>query len=100
MKRLALFALGVVGSVVSAFAADPPGGSAPKGTICYSNNLAVAGEQTALIGCKGVGRFTSVSEIYERGYRVVSSGFLPETRNGLPPLTTTIYLIIEVADRK
>jgi hypothetical protein len=80
---------------VPAFAADALLGSAPKGTICYSNNLVVAGESNALINCKGLGKFTSIAEIYERGYRVVNTGFLPDPRPGVPPLTSTLYLIVE-----
>ena len=67
----------------------------PKGTICYSNSLVVAGEANLIINCKGLGKFNSIAEIYDRSYRVVSSGFVPESRPGMPAFTSTIYMIIE-----
>ncbi len=75
-------------------AADPPGGQV-RGTMCTSNSLMVPGEKNTLIACKGMGPFNSVAEIYDRGFRVVSSGFLPDSRPGFPPLTHGFYMIIE-----
>jgi hypothetical protein len=58
-----------------------------KGTICFAASIREADKSP--IACKGLGKFLSVAEIYEHGYRVVSSGVLPETPAG------TVFLIIE-----
>ena len=58
-----------------------------KGTVCFANSL--RDTERVAIACKGLGKFASVAEIYERGYRVVSSGVLPEAGTG------TVFLIIE-----
>lgn len=58
-----------------------------KGTVCFAN-LQRDSEQGS-ISCKGLGKFASVAEIYDRGYRVVSSGVLPSSGPG------TAFLIIE-----
>jgi hypothetical protein len=58
-----------------------------KGTVCFANSL--RDTEHIAIFCKGLGKFASVAEIYERGYRVVSSGVLPETA------ISTVFLIIE-----
>jgi len=78
-----------------AVAADAPQGSVPRATICYSNNMSPkAGEQT-VIGCQGLGKFSSLHELYERGFRVVSSGFVPDPRVGMSPFTQTMYFLVE-----
>jgi hypothetical protein len=58
-----------------------------KGTVCFANSL--RDTEHVAISCKGLGKFASVAEIYERGFRVVSSGVLPEAGTG------TVFLIIE-----
>jgi hypothetical protein len=58
-----------------------------KGTVCFAVSIREA--ERSPIACKGLGKFASVAEIYEHGYRVVSSGVLPETPAG------TVFLIIE-----
>lgn len=95
MRNLVIAAVFLTSFTVSAVAAEPSATSPVKGAICYSNNLVVPGEQSVVISCKGIGRFGSVVEMYEKGFRVVSSGFLPESRPGMPPLTSTMYLIVE-----
>lgn len=91
----ASFVCAVLLASLAASAADAPAGAAPKATICYSTNIsAKAGEQT-VIGCQGLGKFGSLHEIYERGYRVVASGFVPDPRPGMSPFTQTMYFVIE-----
>jgi hypothetical protein len=88
MKKIVLCALVLVGSsAISAVAADAPAGPAPKGTVCFSN--ALRNTEAVPISCKGLGKFASVAEIYDRGYRVVSTGVITEAGTG------TVYLIIE-----
>jgi hypothetical protein len=81
--------LAVIAAVLSftAFAADPPPGGPPKGTVCFAMTL--RNTEQAHIACKGLGKFSSVAEIYEKGYRVVSSGVFPEAG------VSTVFLIIE-----
>lgn len=65
----------------------------PKGTLCYSNNITFEKDSTS-ISCRGInGAFRSVAEIYERGYRVVTSGFVPDPRSG--GSSQTMYFVIE-----
>lgn len=68
-------------------ASDASASTAPKGTVCFANSLRNT-EQIA-ISCKGLGKFNSIAEIYERGYRIVSSGVLPEAGTG------TVFFFIE-----
>lgn len=68
-------------------AADAPPSPPPKGTVCFSN--AIRNTEQVPIFCKNVGKFSSVGDIYERGYRVVSSGVLPEAGTG------TVFFFIE-----
>lgn len=64
----------------------------PKATICYSSNAMRVIDQQPM-SCKGLGKFNSIDELYQRGYRVVSSGVIPEPGS-------TIYLIVERIDRQ
>jgi Lon protease-like protein len=75
-----------------ASAADGPANPAPKGTICYSNNITLEEDRT-LISCRGLGRFKSLAELFEHGYRVVTSGFVPNPTNG--GNTAAMYFVIE-----
>lgn len=58
-----------------------------KGTVCFSNQI--RDTEKVNIFCKGLGKFVSVAEIYERGFRIVSSGVLPEAG------TNTVFFFIE-----
>ena len=87
MRKAVFSAVILTATCASSGAADVPAGSAPKGTICYGAN-GLRTVETQPISCRGLGKFASVAEIYERGYRVVTSGVLPEAGG-------TIYLIIE-----
>jgi len=72
---------------ISVWAADTPTAPPPKGTICFSNSI--RNTDQIPISCKGLGKFSSIAEIYDRGFRVVSSGVIPEAGIG------TVFLIIE-----
>lgn len=60
-----------------------------KGTVCFAQTL--RDTEHVAIFCKGLGKFASIAEIYERGFRVVSSGIVAEAGIG----TGTVFLIIE-----
>ncbi len=45
----------------------------PKGTICFAGN-SLRNLKDVPMGCVGLGRMSSIAEIYERGYRVVATG--------------------------
>lgn len=87
MKKRIFGAVILAACGVSANASDAPTSPPPKGTVCFANSLRNT-EQIA-ISCKGLGKFNSIAEIYERGYRVVSSGVLPEAGTG------TVFFFIE-----
>jgi hypothetical protein len=87
MKIVCCLAVSAAVLSFTAFAADPPPGGPPKGTVCFSNSLRNADQIP--IACKGLGKFSSVAEIYEKGYRVVSSGVFIEAG------VSTVFLIIE-----
>ena len=87
MKLFAASALLLTIAATSAVAVDAPDGPPPKGTVCFARSLRDT-EQIPMF-CKGLGNMASVAEIYERGYRVVSTGITPEAGTG------TVWLIIE-----
>jgi hypothetical protein len=60
---------------------------APKGTVCFANSI--RDTERVNISCKGLGKFSSVAEIYERGYRIVSTSVIHETQVG------TVVIFIE-----
>lgn len=88
MKKRIFCAVILAACGVVANAADTPPGPSPKGTICYSYNIGLEKDQT-VIGCRGLGKFSSIAELYEKGYRVVNSGFVPGGTG------QTMYFIIE-----
>jgi|GEM_PF-6491933 len=91
MKKCIFGAVILAACGICAKAADAPASLPPKGTICYSYNIGLEKDQT-VIGCRGLGKFSSIAELYEKGYRVVNSGFVPGGTG------QTMYFIIE--DRK
>ena len=58
-----------------------------KGTVCFVNHMREI-EQVPFF-CKGLGKIASVNELYERGYRVVSSTVLQES------VVNTVVFFIE-----
>lgn len=58
-----------------------------KGTVCFSSQI--RDTEKVNISCKGLGKFATVAEIYERGFRIVSSGVLQEAGNN------TVFFFIE-----
>jgi hypothetical protein len=77
-------AIALVAVSFAASAADAP--PAPKGTVCFVNTLRTPFPEA--ISCRDLGKFATVAEIYERGYRVVTAGILAETGGAM-------FLIIE-----
>ena len=87
MKKRIFGAVILAASCTAANATEATTSSPPKGTVCFSYTL--RNTEQGGISCKGLGKFSSVAEIYERGYRVVSSGVLPEAGAG------TVFFFIE-----
>jgi opacity protein-like surface antigen len=87
MKKRIFGAVIVAACGSAANASDAPTPPPPKGTVCFANSL----RNTEQVGiwCKALGKFSSIADIYERGYRVVSSGVLPEAGTG------TVFFFIE-----
>lgn len=86
MKKTIFFAL-ILTALSFASNATEANPNLPKATICYSTNAMRLIDQQPM-SCKGLGKFNSIDDLYQRGYRVVSSGVIPEAGS-------TIYLIIE-----
>ena len=59
-----------------------------KGTVCFANQI--RDTEKVPILCKGLGKFANVSDLYERGYRVVSSTVLQEAG-----VNTVVFFIEE-----
>jgi len=87
MTTRLLFAATLAAVSVFANAAETVKTGPIKGTVCFANSL--RDTERVAIYCKGLGEFASVAEIYERGFRIVSSGVLPEAGTG------AVFLIIE-----
>lgn len=70
-------------------------GKAPRGGMCGSINVfdARTPKEGKAFDCDIIGRVKNVNEIYEKGFRVVSSGFVPESDKKTP--YTYFYLVIE-----
>lgn len=86
MKSIDIFAVMLTAfcfQAASAQTTTPP----PNGAVCYSKTLRPSDGQQ--ISCPGIGKFTSVGDIYSAGYRVVSTGVIQEAGG------STIFLIIE-----
>ncbi len=88
MKKTIFSTVILAACSAAAIAADAPPSPAPKGTVCFSYEM--RNTEKVPIGCKGLGRFFSIAEIYERGYRVVSSTTVMEG-----PVYTVIFFIEE-----
>lgn len=70
-----------------AFAVEPP-----KGGMCGGIGMFGPNNKDGFFDCEHLGRVT-VKQIYERGWRVVSSGFQPLEADA--PVRSYMYLIIE-----
>ncbi|MFN7570496.1 MAG: hypothetical protein ACK5TK_03410 [Betaproteobacteria bacterium] len=98
-KKLASILSVLAMAALPAFAQSSGGAvGLPKATYCVSHNLAVGGGKDAVISCFGVGTFSSLATMYEKGYRVASSGFLPAAHGA--GMSMSMYLIIELKDTK
>jgi len=63
-----------------------------RGGMCYSPNALLAGGNT-FFNCDHIGRVKHIKEIYERGFRVLSSNFVPKDAGG--GISTGLMLVIE-----
>ena len=63
-----------------------------RGGMCYSPNALIAGGNT-FFNCDHIGRVKDIKEIYERGFRVLSSNFVPKEAGG--GISTGLMLVIE-----
>ena len=86
MKNSTFGALAMSACALATVTINASAETARKGTVCFANGIRHT--EVVPIFCKGLGHFTSIAEIYEHGYRVVSSGVLNEPGG-------TVYLIIE-----
>ncbi len=59
-----------------------------KGTVCFTYDI--RNTEQVPFSCKGLGKFANVSDLYERGYRVVSSTVVKETS-----VNTVVFFIEE-----
>jgi hypothetical protein len=84
-KLVAVLVLGLTAGVVGA-ATDVRGG------MCYSPNALLAGGNS-FFNCDHIGRVKDIKEIYERGFRVLSSNFVPKEAGG--GISTGLMLVIE-----
>lgn len=80
-------------AALSAVAHAGPEATGAKGGTCGGVGIFNGGKANdGAFECEHLGHVT-IKEIYERGWRVVSSGFLPE--KAASPLRSYMYLIIE-----
>jgi len=79
-------------AVVAANAVATDGGAPLRGGMCYSPNAMLSGANT-FFNCDHIGRVKDIKEIYEKGFRVVGSGFVPKEAGG--GISTGFFLVIE-----
>jgi len=96
MKLKSTFCSAIVASLsLFASASAAQDAASPKATICYTFYIRDIARTQPNFNCPGVGNFKSISEVYERGYRVVSNAFLPRVTN---VVTDTFIVFIEKKD--
>ncbi len=88
MKKMLCTAFIVAATTGAAYA----GQEAVRGGMCYSPNAMLSGANT-FFNCDHIGRVKDIKEIYEKGFRVVSSGFVPKEAGG--GISTGFFLVIE-----
>lgn len=102
MSRLHVgIAAGVLSLALAPVLAQPTStpGNRPKATICFSYNLAKSSTQLPSLNCDSLGSVANLAELYEKGYRVVSSGILSEQYPG-GVTTRMLYFVVELRDLK
>jgi hypothetical protein len=87
MKTLTSFAI-LLASFCCATYAQP---SAPKAAICLANQGIFANQGDPPFVCAGIGEFKNIQELYDKGFRVISSGVV----NRAAIATQAFYLVIE-----
>ena len=91
MKLKSMFCSAIVASLsLFASASSAQDVASPKGTICFTYNIRDIAKVP--FTCTGLGKFASINELYERGYRVVSSTVLQEST------VNTLIFFIEKRD--
>jgi hypothetical protein len=88
MKNMLISAFIVAATQGVAHAASEP----VRGGMCYSPNALLSGAAT-VFNCDFIGRVKDIKEIYEKGFRVVSSGFVPKEAGG--GISSGFYVVIE-----
>jgi hypothetical protein len=88
MKKMLISAFIVVATQGAAYASSEP----VRGGMCYSPNAMLSGA-TTFFNCDFIGRVKDIKEIYEKGFRVVSSGFVPKDAGG--GISSGFFVIIE-----
>jgi hypothetical protein len=77
MKLKSMFCSAIVASLsLFASASAAQDAASPKAAICYTFYIRDIAKTQPSFNCPGAGKFTNISEVYERGYRVVSSNVL------------------------
>jgi hypothetical protein len=83
----------LIATLIAAAAHGSPHAAEPvRGGICYSPNALLSGA-TTFFNCPFIGRVKDINEIYEKGFRVVSSGFVPKEAGG--GISSGFYVVIE-----
>lgn len=88
LVRVALTALACLSGMAGAQTAPSSPVPPMRGTVCAHFALN-APDDAQVVTCKGLGKFLSIAELYERGYRVVSSSAATGTAQGV------IFIYIE-----
>lgn len=88
MKKKHIFVFFVIACSCVANAAT----DSVRGGRCYSPNAMLAEAQT-YFHCDFIGKVTGIKEIYEKGFRVISSGFVPKDAGG--GISSGFYVLIE-----
>ena len=87
MKTLTLLAILLVSFCCSTNAQA----SAPKAAICLANQGVFTNLGDPPFVCAGIGEFKNIQELYDKGFRVISSGVV----NRAAIATQAFYLVIE-----
>lgn len=85
MKTLNLFAILLASLCCATYAQT----NAPKAAICLANQGIFTNKGNPPFVCAGIGEFKNIQEIYERGFRVISTGLVKGT------VVEAFYLVIE-----
>ena len=85
MKTLNLFAILLASFCCPTYAQT----NAPKAAICLANQGIFTNKGNPPFACAGIGEFKNIQEIYDKGFRVISTGLVKGT------VVEAFYLVIE-----